>query len=134
MGKTMTLIVACVAVAITAMAAVYMGGPVRSTRWPDLKIVMRLDEKTGGGWNIREDVALFSMTFATVHHPHDMLNDAEARELAKAVAVTIARHLGSTNAVRVAHYEYPKPAGSNLVECLNAWINAKDVTDEVIQL
>ena len=132
--KKLLMLAAFAAVALTALSAVYQAGPARGIKHPDLQIVMRLDEKTGGDWNIREDVALFSMTFATVHHPHDMLNDAEARELAKSVAVTIARHLGSTNAVRVAHYEYPKQAGSNLVERLNAWITAKDVTDEVIQL
>ena len=63
-----------------------------------------------------------------------MLNEAETRELAKTVAVAIANHFGSTNAVRIVHFERPEPASTNLIDHLQALFNGAYVTDEVVPL
>ena len=114
-----------------ALAAVYQHGEVRGMEYRDMKVVLRQD---GDNWKICEDAALFSCTFATVIHPHDMMNVAEARELAKAVAVAVAKHLGSTNDVRIVRYETPPPASTNVADRLEAWLKGKDVTIEVVPL
>lgn len=130
--KKLTMLAAVAAVALTALSAVYQAGPARGIKHPDLQIVMRLDEVSGRWWDITEDAPLFRARFARVNHIEDWFNDAEARELAKAVAVAVARHLGSTNAVRVVRREVPPPASSNLVDRLEAALKAKEVTEEIV--
>ena len=126
------LLMACAGVAICSMSAIYQKGPPRGCKWPNLKIVLRQSE--GNEWRIQEDAALFVARFATVHHAADMMNEAETRELGKAVAVVVANYLGSTNDVRIVHFEKPEPASTNLVDRLQAFLNGEDVTDEVIPL
>ena len=121
----------CAAAAMTAMSAVYQDGPIRSEKWTDLKIEMAYD---GNCWRISQDTPLFAARFADIYHPADMLNIAETRELAKTVAVAIANHLGTTNAVRVVRREVPAPAGTNLVDRLQAEFAAKYITEEVVPL
>jgi len=120
-----------ICLSFAAISAVYQHGEVRGMKYPDIKVVLRQD---GDNWKVCEDAALFSFTFATVNHPHDMMNVAEARELAKAVAVAVAKHLGSTNDVRIVRYETPTPASTNVADRLEAWLKGKDVTVEVVPL
>ena len=124
------IILAC-GVASAALAAVYQGGASRNMEWPDLKIVLCHD---GDDWKVVEDSPLFAARFASIHPCEDMLNRAETRELAKSVAVAIARHLGSTNSVRVVHFEAPTPATTNIMDVLVAHLNGKYVTDEIVPL
>lgn len=127
-----TLFIACVIGATIALGAVYREGPPRDIKRPDLKIVLRQGDHKE--WRIQEDAALFVTRLATVNQVYDMLNEAETRELAKTVAVAIANHFGSTNAVRIVHFERPEPASTNLIDNLQALFNGVDVTDEVVPL
>lgn len=126
------LLMASIVGAIVATGAVFQSGPPRGQKWPDIKIVLRQGEHKE--WRIQEDAALFVARFATVNQIYDMLNEAETRELAKTVAVAIANHLGSTNAVRIVHFETPVPASTNLIDRFQSLLNGADVTDEVIPL
>ena len=126
------LFMASIVGAIVATGSVFQGGPPRGQKWPDIKIVLRQGEHKE--WRIQEDSALFVARFATVNQIYDMLNEAETRELAKTVAVAIANHLGSTNDVRIVHFETPVPASTNLVDRFQSLLNGADVTDEVIPL
>ena len=124
------LILIC-GVSAIASAAVYQDGPARNEKRPYLKIVLR---QKNNDWLVQEDAALFVARFATVHTVEDMLNKMEARELAKAVAVAVARHLGSTNDVRIVHFESPAPASSNIIDVINARLKGDDVVDEIVPL
>ena len=133
--KRLMMIAAAAALTATAVAAVYQEGEVRNMKFPDMKIVLRLVEDDGETyWRINEDAPIFALRFAKVYASPDMFNKAEGKELAKAVAVAIANHIGSTNSVRVVHKEVPPPAGSNILERVEAWLKGKDVVDEIVPL
>lgn len=133
MKKLMMIAIVGVVVAlimVSAVADIYRDGPIRDVALPGIKIVMIQDEKHT--WRISEDAPLFSARFADVYWPEYHLNYAEQKELAKAVAKAVAAFLGSTNAVRVAHWERPEPASTNAIDVFMSKLNAKLVTDEII--
>ena len=125
------IIAVCVTASIIATGAVFLKEAPRGMKWPDLKIVLR---QKNNDWLVHEDAALFVARFATVHLVEDMLNEAETRELAKAVAVAVANHLGSTNDVRIVHFEAPTPASTNIIDIIESRLKGKDVTDEIVPL
>lgn len=116
---------------LIAMSAVYLDGQVRDEKYPDIKIVLR---QKNNDWLVQEDAALFVARFATVHLIEDWFNKAETRELAKSVAVAVAKHLGSTNDVRIVHFEMPTPASTNIIDIIESRLKGKDVVDEVVPL
>lgn len=123
---------ALVAVSVIAGGAVYQDGKPRGQKWPDIKIVLRQGENME--WRIQEDAAFFVARFATVNPIFDMMNKAETRELAKAVAVAVATHLGSTNDVLIVRREVPTPSSTNIIDRLEAALSAKDIVEEVVPL
>lgn len=125
--------VVCVAFAlilVSAIADIYRDGPVRDFAIPAIKIKMIQEEKHT--WRISEDAPLFAARFADVYYPEYLLNYAEQKELAKAVAKAVADFFGSTNAVRIAHWERPEPASTNVIDVLISNLNAELVTDEIV--
>ena len=84
------------------------------------------------GFEITEDSALFVAHFATVNYPDSLLNYAEHRQMAVAVARTVADYLGSTNDIRIVHWEQPEPASTNLIDQIAARFKGKWVTDEIV--
>lgn len=90
--------------------------------------------KVDSSWKVCEDVPLFSRLFAELPYPDSLLNYAEHRNLAIAVARTIAAELGSTNDIRIAHRVCPSPVATNLADAVRIWLNTEDVTDEVVPL
>lgn len=131
MKRTMAIIAAVAA--IVACADFSRTSPPRGLRWPDMKIRLCQDDKHG--YVVSEDVSLFYATFAQVDYPKDVLNYAEGRQMAVAVARAVANYLGSTNDIRIVHWEQPKPADTNnLGDVLNSWLKGKFVTDEIVPL
>ena len=129
------MIVAVAAVALISgfvTADIYRNGPVRNIALPGIKIVMIQDENHT--WRISEDAPLFAARFADVYFADSLLNYAEQRELAKGVAKVVAAFFGSTNAIRVAHWERPEPASTNTVDVLISNLKAKLVTDEIVPI
>lgn len=124
------LILIC-GVAAIASAAVYQDGSARNEKRPGIKIMLR---QINNDWLVQEGAGILSVPFATVRHVEHMLNKAETRELARAVAVAVANHLGSTNDVRIIHFECPTPASSNIIDVVNAWLMADAVVDEIVPL
>ena len=129
MKKLLCLI--CILGAVIAISAVYQEGFVRDEKCPGIKIVLR---QKNNDWLVQEDAALFVARFATVHLVEDWFNKAETRELAKSVAVAVAKHLGSTNDVRIVHFEMPTPASTNIIDIIESRLRGKDVVDEVVPL
>jgi hypothetical protein len=130
--KRAVAIIAAVA-AIVACADISRTSPPRGLRWPDMKIRLCQDDKHG--YVVSEDVSLFYATFAQVDYPKDVLNYAEGRQMAVAVARAVANYLGSTNDIRIVHWEQPKPADTNNIgDVLNSWLKGKFVTDEIVPL
>ena len=123
------------AIAVAAMVAaadIYRNGTVRGVRFPDMKL--RLHENDRHGWEVSEDAPLFCAHFATVNYAEYHFNYAEQKELAIEVARAIASYLGSTNSIRVVHWEQQKPASTNVIDQIMAKLSGKYVTDEVIPL
>ena len=131
MKKLITAILAA-AVAVAAWADIYRQGEPRGMRFPDMKIRMYLNDRHG--FEVTEDAALFCTHFATVNYPDSLLNYAEHRQMAVAVARTVADYLGSTNDIRVVHWEQPQPASTNFGDVVAARLEGKWVTDEIVPL
>lgn len=129
MKKRIIVILAAVA-AVVAYAAFSPYGKPRSLHWPFWKIQLYQNDKEG--WEISEYGTLFGPHVATVHYDVNHLNHEEQKQLAVAVAQAIAGYYGSTNDIRVAHWEQPKPASTNLADGLRAWLQGKWITDEIV--
>lgn len=132
MKKLMMAILAA-AVAVAAWADIYRQGAPRDVRFPDMRIRMCLDHWQGS-IAITEDAALFCACFATVNYPDSILNYAEHRQMAVAVARTVADYLGSTNDIRIVHWEQPQPASTNFGDVVAARLEGKWVTDEIVPI
>jgi len=120
------------AFAIVACADVCRSGKPRGIRFPDMKIRMCQNERHG--FEVTEDAALFCAHFATLNYPEYILNFAEHKQLAVAVAKTVASFLGSTNDIRVVHWEQPEPASTNIADQILARLKGEWVTDEIIPI
>ncbi len=132
MKKRSMAIVAATA-AIVACADFARSGPPRDLRYPDMKI--RIVQNDSHGFEITEDAALFNASFAAMNYCEYLLNWAEHKQLAVEVARTVADFLGSTNDIRICHWEQPKPADTNnLGDVLNSWLKGRYVTDEIVPL
>ena len=116
--------------AIAASADIQRSGAPRGVRYPDIKIRLCQDDRHG--FEITEDSALFCAHFATMNYPEHLVNFAEHKQLAIAVAKTIADYLGSTNDIRIVHWEQPEPASTNIWDGINAWLKGKYITDEIV--
>jgi len=131
MKRTMAIIAAVAA--IVACADFSRSGPARDLRYPGMKI--RLCKNDRHGFEITEDAALFSAKFAVMDYCEYHLNWEEHKQLAVEVARTVANFLGSTNDIRIVHWEQPRPADTNnLGDVLNSWLKGKFVTDEIVPL
>lgn len=121
------------AAAIVACADFSRSGPARDLRYPGMKI--RLCKNDRHGFEITEDAALFRARFAVVDYCEYHLNWEEHKQLAVEVARTVANFLGSTNDIRIVHWEQPRPADTNNIgDVLNAWLKGEFVTDEIVPL
>ena len=130
MKKSMTVILAAVAVIVT-YADIARNDPPRDIRSPGMKI--RICKNENHGFEITEDAALFYAKFAQLDYPGDLLNYAEHKQLAVEIARTVADYFGSTNDIRVVHWEQPKPANTNDIgEAIAAWLKGKYITDEIV--
>lgn len=130
--KKLTTAILAAAVAVAAWADIYRHGAPRGMRFPDMKIRMYLNDRHG--FEVTEDAALFVSHFATVNYPDSLLNYAEHRQMAVAVARTVADYLGSTNDIRIVHWEQPQPASTNFGDLVVARMKGKWVTDEIVPL
>lgn len=130
--KKLTMAILAAAVAVAAWADIYRHGAPRDMRFPDMKIRMYLNDRHG--FEVTEDAALFVSHFATVNYPDSLLNYAEHRQMAVAVARTVADYLGSTNDIRIVHWEQPQPASTNFSDLVVARLKGKWVTDEIVPL
>lgn len=130
--KKLTMAILAAAVAVAAWADILRHGEPRDMRSPDMKIRMYLNDRHG--FEVTEDAALFYACFATVDYPGSILNYAEHRQMAVAVARTVADYLGSTNDIRVVHWEQPQPASTNFSDLVVARLKGKWVTDEIVPL
>lgn len=131
MTKRLTAILAA-AVAVAAWADICRQGAPRGIRYPDVKIRLCHDDKHG--FEVTEDAALFYARFVKMEYPGSILNYAEHRQMAVAVARTVADYLGSTNDIRIVHWEQPEPASTNLIDQIAAGFKGKWVTDEIVPL
>lgn len=131
--KKLTMAILAAAVAVAAWADIYRQGAPRGMRFPDMKIRMCLDHWQGSVV-IMEDAPLFVSHFATVNYPNSLLNYAEHRQMAVAVARTVAGYLGSTNDIRIVHWEQPQPASTNIGDVIAASFKGKWVTDEIVPI
>lgn len=121
------------AAAIVACADFSRSGPARDLRYPGMKI--RLCKNDRHGFEITEDAALFRAKFAVVDYCEYHLNWEEHKQLAVEVARTVANFLGSTNDIRIVHWEQPRPADTNNIGAvLDAWLKGEFVTDEIVPL
>ena len=127
--KKLTMAILAAAVSVAAWADIYRNGAQRGVRFPDLRVRMYLNDRHG--FEITEDAALFYARFATVYYPDSILNYAEHRQMAVAVARTVADFIGSTNDIRIVHWEQPQPASTNFGDVIAARLKGKWVTDEV---
>ena len=126
--KKITLLVVIVS-GIVASADICRSGAPRDIQFPGMKLkVVKVDSR----WRVCEDVPIFSSIFAELPYPDSVLNYTEHRNLAIAVARTIAAELGSTNGIRVARREVPTPASTNIADLVRAMLDTKDVTEEVV--
>lgn len=130
--KKLTMAILAAAVAVAAWADICRQGAPRGVRFPDMKIRMYLNDRHG--FEITEDAAFFVSYFATVNYPDSLLNYAEHRQMAVAVARTVADYLGSTNDVRIVHWEQPEPASTNFGDLVVARLKGKWVTDEIVPI
>jgi len=130
--KKMVMLMAAVVVVGIVVADIYRTGPAREINLPDLKL--RVCGGEHNRYEITEDAALFCAHFATVYYPEYHINYAEQRLLAVEVAKTVARFLGSTNDIRIVHWEQPTPASTNLIDQIEAKLKGKYITDEIIPL
>lgn len=130
--KKLTTAILAAAVAVAAWADICRQGAPRGVRFPDLKVRMYLNDRHG--FEITEDAALFVSHFATVNYPDSLLNYAEHRQMAVAVARTVADCLGSTNDIRIVHWEQPQPASTNFGDLVVARLKGKWVTDEIVPI
>lgn len=130
--KKLTMAILAAAVAVAAWADIYRNGAPRGVRFPDLRVRMYLNDRHG--FEITEDAALFYARFATVDYPDSLLNYAEHRQMAVAVARTVADFLGSTNDIRIVHWEQPEPASTNIGDVIAAKLKGRYVTDEIVPL
>ena len=121
-----------VATAIVACADIARSGKPRGIRFPDMKI--RICQNDRHGFEVTEDATLFYSNFALLNYPEYILNFAEHKQLAVAVAKTIADFLGSTNDIRVVHWEQPEPASTNIADQILARLKGEWVTDEIIPI
>ena len=116
--------------ALVAGADISRSGEARGIRFPYVKV--RLHQNERHGWEITEDAALFSAHFATLNYDEYHLNYAEQKQLAVAVAQAVAGYYGSTNDIRVVHWEQPEPASTNMADRVSAWLKGDWVTDEIV--
>ena len=115
-----------------ACADVARNGPSRDVRSPEMRIMLcRTDQNA---FDVAEGPSLSATRFARLNYPEYVLNYAEHRQLAVAVARSVASWFGSTNDIRLVHWEQPEPASSNFIDRLIAGLKGKWVTDEVIPL
>ena len=131
--KKLTTAILAAAVAVAAWADIYRQGAPRGVRFPDMRIRMCLDNWQGSV-AITEDAPLFCTHFATINYPDSLLNYAEYRQMAEAVARTVAGYLGSTNDIRIVHGEQPQPASTNFGDVIAARLKGKWVTDEIVPI
>jgi len=124
------IVILAAAVAVVACADFSRGGAPRGIHFPYVKV--RLHQNERHGWEIREDAPLFSAHFATVNYDEYHLNYAEQKQLAVAVAQAVAGYYGSTNDIRIVHWEQPEPTSTNMVDRISAWLKGDWVTDEVV--
>lgn len=126
-----TIVILAAVAAIVTCADIYRNGPPRDIRSPGMKI--RITENDRHGYDIEEDVPIFYTKFASLHYPEYLLNYAEHKQLAVEVARTVAYYFGSTNDMRIAHWERPHVANTNdLGEVVAAWLKSEWVTDEIV--
>ena len=118
--------------AVVALADFSRSGAPRGVRYPGMKIRLCQDDKHG--FEVTEDAELFVAHFAKMDYPDDLVNWAEYKQLAIACAKTIAHYLGSTNDIRIVHWEQPEPASTNFVDQFVARLKGKWVTDEIIPI
>lgn len=118
--------------AVVACADFSRSGEPRGIRFPWVKVSLHQNDRHG--WEIREDAPLFGAHFATVNYDEYHLNYAEQKQLAVVVAQAIAGYYGSTNDIRVVHWEQPEPASTNLADKVNAWLKGDWVTDEIVPI
>lgn len=125
------IVIIAAAVSIVVCADFSRSSPPRKViSFPDMKI--RLEANDRHGFVIHED-AFFGAKFAVMDYPEYHLNWAEYKNLAVEVARTVADYLGSTNDIRICHWEQPKPADTNNIgEVIAAWLKGDYVTDEIV--
>ena len=126
------LAISTAAFAVVACADFRRSGEPRGIRFPYVKVCLHQNERHG--WEIREDAALFSAHFATVNYDEYHLNYAEQKQLAVAVAQAVAGYYGSTNDIRVVHWEQPEPASTNMADRISAWLKGEWATDEIVPI
>ena len=129
--KKLTILVSAAAILCAVADIRRTGEPRELLSHPDMRIKA---VKAEGSWKVCEDKPLFSRMFAELPYPDSLLNYAEHRNLAIAVARTIAAELGSTNNIRIAHRVGPSPVATNLADAVRIWLNTEDVTDDVVPL
>ena len=129
--KRVIVIIAAM-VAIVACSDICRSGPPRDVRSPGMKI--RICQNDRHGYEVTEDAPLFYSRFAVMEYPEYLVNYAEHRQLAVEVARTVANYFGSTNDIRIVHWEQPHPASTNLADSINGWLKGEWVTDEVVPL
>ena len=130
MMKRAVVIIAAV-VAIVTCADIARNGPARDIRYPGIKI--RICQKDRHRYEVTEDAPLFYARFAVMEYPEYLVNYAEHRQLAVEVARTIAAYFGSTNDIRIVHWQQPKPADTNdISQVLSAMLKGEYVTDEIV--
>jgi len=127
--KTLTFLVSVAAILCAVAGIRRTGEPRELLSHPGMRIKA---VKVDSSWKVCEDRSLFSLVFAEIPYPDSLLNYAEHRNLAIAVARTIAAELGSTNDIRIAHRVRPSPVATNLADAVRIWLNTEDVTDEVV--
>ena len=130
--KKLTMAILAAAVAVAAWADICRHGAPRGVRFPDLKVRMYLNDRHG--FEVTEDAPLFCTHFATINYPDSLLNYAEHRQMAVAVARTVADFFGSTNDIRIVHWEQPQPASTNFGDVIAARLKGKWVTDEIVPI
>ena len=118
------------AVAVTVVADMYRSATYDPCIRDDLKIRI---ERDGNDYLISEDAELFRAKYATVHYPEYHLSCAQQKELARQIAITVARFHSATNGqIRFGHYEYPEAKGTNIIDKLIQGLGGKFVTDEIV--
>lgn len=116
-----------------AFADIYRNADYEPLVRDDLKL--RIEKVNGNDYLIAEDAELFRAKFATVHFPEYHLSYAQQKELARQIAITVAKFHSATNGqIRFGHYEYPEAKGTNIIDKLIQGLGGKFVTDELIPL